>query len=1011
MSDGFQRFARIEPLVAIDGWQAIAPGQTRLVLAAVPAPSGSGLGLRFDFGGGGGFVVARHTCALDLPEEFSFRFLLRGEAPSNIFELKLVDASGQNVWRFRREACRFTADWREIVVPARDLPFAWGPLGGGPPRDIAAVEIVIAAGDGGSGEVDIADIGWRDDTYRLTPRASASSALPGHTPDAVAGATAPPGWRSVSAGEEWIALDFGCAREFGALVIDWEAERVARAFAVDIALEDSAWCTAYTAGEAGAVRSVVMLPDCRARHVRVRCLAAASAQGYGIWRLDVRPHAWGASRNAFFAALAREAPTGDYPKYLLGAQSFWTTVGAPDGGAPALVNEQGLVELGRGGPTLEAFVAHGGRLHGWADFESTPSLEAGWIPVPTLHARCGGFDLELTAFATHAPPRGALYVAYRLINRRESPEDFTLYATLRPFQVTPTWQAWQRYGGAVEISELEFRDDALVVDGRLRIVPLTAPAGCGAAAFAQGSIVDFLARGELPESRHVRDPFSAASAAFAFPARLAPGAQLEVHFAIPFGDAEAPETVASARAALRRRWDESLGTWNIELPAPARDLALELRTAAAHILVNRAGPALQPGPRRYTRAWIRDGAMMGAALARLGLAAPLRDFVRWYARAQAADGLLPDCLDEEGAEWLPEFDCFGQFVFAVAEYYRFTADRAFLREMWPALHRALRCFEGLRSRRLTAEYENGDKSLYRGLLPESMSHEGYMAHPVHAYWDDFWGLRGLKDAVMIAEALGESAAAADYAAQTAALRRDLLRSIAACQQRHGIDFLPGAAELGDFDPAATAIAWSPVDEGDALPRAAADRTFDRYLALFESRLSGDTWTNYSAYEVRIIGALLRLGRRREALAVLAFMREGQRPAAWHQWPEITWRDPRGPSFLGDLPHGWISAEFIFAALAAFAYEREADRSLVIAAGVDPAWLRGDGIAVDALPTHYGPLSYSIRPEGRGLRVRIAPLRHLPRGGVVLALPAASLDVPDPAPLTIRTLPADMLVDN
>ena len=37
-----------------------------------------------------------------------------------------------------------------------------------------------------------------------------------------------------------------------------------------------------------------------------------------------------------------------------------------------------------------------------------------------------------------------------------------------------------------------------------------------------------------------------------------------------------------------------------------------------------------------------------------------------------------------------------------------------------------------------------------GLLPESVSHEGYLAQPVHSYWDDFWALRGFKDAAFMA---------------------------------------------------------------------------------------------------------------------------------------------------------------------------------------------------------------------------------------------------------------------
>jgi hypothetical protein len=100
------------------------------------------------------------------------------------------------------------------------------------------------------------------------------------------------------------------------------------------------------------------------------------------------------------------------------------------------------------------------------------------------------------------------------------------------------------------------------------------------------------------------------------------------------------------------------------------------------------------------------------------------------------------------------------------------------------------------------------------------------------------------------------------------------------------------------------------------------------------------WNNYSAYEIRIVGALVRLGRRRDALELAEFMLADRRIRPWNQWPEISWRDPEGPSFIGDLPHTWISGEYILSIRSLFAYEREADDSLVIAAGVDGGVARG-----------------------------------------------------------------------
>jgi hypothetical protein len=72
----------------------------------------------------------------------------------------------------------------------------------------------------------------------------------------------------------------------------------------------------------------------------------------------------------------------------------------------------------------------------------------------------------------------------------------------------------------------------------------------------------------------------------------------------------------------------------------------------------------------------------------------------------------------------------------------------------------------------------------------------------------------------------------------------------------------------------------------------------------------------------------------------------------------------------------------------FAYERGADSSLVIAAGVDPAWLDGAGVSVGGMSTEYGPIRYAMRRDRGRVEVDLATLPVRPRGGVVVTIPGA-----------------------
>src|SRR5208283_970269 len=212
-------------------------------------------------------------------------------------------------------------------------------------------------------------------------------------------------------------------------------------------------------------------------------------------------------------------------------------------------------------------------------------------------------------------------------------------------------------------------------------------------------------------------------------------------------------------------WDAKLAVTQWAGNGWIREAVLAALTATAHILVTRSGAALQPGPRRYTRSWIRDGSMMSAALLRMGHAEEVREFIRWYSPNQRADGFVPCCVDSEGIDWLVEHDSHGQLLALIADYHRFTSDDHLLGESWNFIDRAVGCIERLLGQ--------------DGLLPISVSHEGYLSQPVHSYWDDFWALRGLRDAVYMAHALGQEASAQRWDALGARFASSLFASIEA----------------------------------------------------------------------------------------------------------------------------------------------------------------------------------------------------------------------------------------
>ena len=433
----------------------------------------------------------------------------------------------------------------------------------------------------------------------------------------------------------------------------------------------------------------------------------------------------------------------------------------------------------------------------------------------------------------------------------------------------------------------------------------------------------------------------------------------------------------------RADWHRLLDRVEIHLPPAADPLVKTFRTVLADILINRDGPAIQPGSRSYARTWIRDGSLTSSALLRSGLAEPVRELIEWFAPYQFPNGKVPCCVDSRGADPVPENDSHGEFLFLAGEYWRYTHDRATVEKVWPHVEKAVVYINELRAQRRTDEYRQPAKLRYFGLLPESISHEGYSSHPVHSYWDDFFALTGLKSAADLALDLGKTEEAARWAADRDEFRTDLYASINRVIQEAKIDYIPASADLADRDPTSTTTAISPGGELDdlraKLPPKTLERTFEYYWREIEKRKTGD-WKAYTPYELRTVGTFVRMGQPERARELLGLFLKDRRPPAWNQWPEVVYRDLRAPNFLGDLPHTWVGSDFIRSFLDLLAYERDSDQALVLGAGVPDEWLR-EGVSVKRMPTPWGRLDFSLEAEGDSVRLRVGGGLTVPPGGI------------------------------
>ena len=984
--DGFER---------VGEWQSYATEGSDASVETAGGLTGNGLKLSYDLRTAGG-ASAHRALRLDLSNNFEMVFKLRGHAPQATFEVRLVDDSGANVWWKQFRDYEFPDDWTTIRIRRSDIHFAWGPIEDHTLTTIARIEFVVlgARGDKGTVEFDTLEMRTLPEPPALVPPVAATADdVP--APAAVDGN---PGtaWTADRATD--LTLDLGYLRDLGGLTLRWSEGQVPEVIDVAISEDGKGWTVPdwqlYIGSSPPGTTGYVRMADAFGRYVRLS-LHPASGGRVGLIDATVKPPEFGHSDNEFLLSLAQETKKGSYPRSYVGEQIYWTVVGAPQGRRSAMLSEDGALEPGPGAFSIEPFLIENGSALSWADGEHRHSLLDEYLPLPRVRRIHDGFSLEISA---HRPPVPAgregrmdgnardVVTRYRVTNTGTITRALTLALAIRPMQVNPPTQTLNLVGGVSRIEQIRWDGAAFQVNDDWSVYPALKPDSVSLTGFERAGFPHVQNGAATTDSQSLVAPGGFGSGVMYFHVDLEPGEVCDVSVVtmLATDGGHAPdldrESIDAGEKAAADEWRGILNRVEISGPPASLPILNALKTALAHMMITREGPGLRPGPRNYARSWIRDGAMMSEGFLRLGHHEPAVDFARWYAPHQFSNGKVPCCVDTRGADPVVENDSHGELIFLIADIYRYTGDRAFAEIMWSYVDKAAAALDELRLLERTERNRQGDRKALYGLLPPSISHEGYMDTPAYSFWDNFWGLKGMNDAAFLAEELGHHDRAADIREDATEFGADIGASVRLLG--HELGHVPGAADRKDFDPTSTTIALSPTGAATALPRELLVTTFEKAWSEFVARRDGQkAWEVYTPYEFRQVSAFLRLGELERAHALLDFYMHDRRPAAWNQWGEVIGRREREARFIGDMPHTWVGSDFIRAVLDLFVYADSETGSLVIGSGLPRSWLQGEGIRVRGLKTPYGEVSYAARDEGGQVRVDLQG-SSLPPGGFV-----------------------------
>lgn len=956
-------FAQQKPLLDATPWTG--GGTDSVTAKATPQADG---GVRLDYAiTGAGYAYLTHPIDFDAPANFVIDIPLSGDGVGNNLEIKFADSTGDSVWWTRRAG--FTGHAEVLHIRPRHISFAWGPASDKTFHGGKSLQLVVVKSDKGaaSGSLIVGPITWHEEP----PPPAVEAPLKADQPSIVDG-NPETGWQA-TAGQS-TTMDLGRVRDFGGVELDW-AGPVAPDYTVAVSDDGQTWRQA-TPRSHGSPRDLVPLGETDARYVRITMATDGELADVSLLPL-LEGEDTVEGRNALLAHLAKLAPRGAYPRAFLGEEAYWTVVGVPGGGSrSALLSEDGAVELGPEGPSLVPFLKIGNKGISWADAAISQGLDDN-LPLPWVQWQAPGVRLKVGTAAFGGADHPYALVRYAVTNTLKAAQPVTLNLSLAPYQVNPPAQFLNRPGGYSPIHDVSVAADVASVNGQPALYPLDAPTR----SWVYGLLAAGRVHGPLPQAMH--DPDGLGSGNYAYDLDLKAGETRTVSFVIPLSD-QRTKPVVPDLATIEKGWRDQLSTTQLTMPGGAPPLADNLTMSLAYVLELRDHDLLKPGARSYDRSWIRDGAMMSEGLMRMGHFDEGRRYFEAYSQYLFDTGKVPCCVDGRGADPLPENDSHGEFAWLAGELVRYGWNLDEAKAYWPKVKAAMAYQEQMRQSTRIPDNQTPDNAAYYGLMPPSISHEGYFDKAAYSYWDDFWALKGYRGGIIMAHAVGDEATAALLTQQAEQFAAELKASLIATARDHRIDILAGSADRGDYDPTSSTMGLTAGGRMSDVPADLAHNTWDAYWKQITERQT--TPKSYVPYELRNVAVFLRLKEPDRARTALQYLFNDQAMPAWQEWAEVVAVPHRNPTFIGDLPHGWVESDYMRSALDLFAYERPESQAMVLLSGFDPKWAALGPARLDRLHTPYGELSLSVT-RSQGALVLTYQASAVPPGGFIVDLNA------------------------
>jgi len=503
--------------------------------------------------------------------------------------------------------------------------------------------------------------------------------------------------------------------------------------------------------------------------------------------------------------------------------------------------------------------------------------------------------------------------------------------------------------------EYQFGDDGLLRDGKVMYLFPNSPAPVRSLMLkdSHNGIPN-----NQPRKLHVQPTTPVGIVRYDLP--LKAGAEQTLEFRMPY-EPLAPDSasLAKLRSAgfddyLNRTvqfWDSLLAR-GIEIAVPEQKVNDTFRANLIYDLIARdkvGNDYVQTVNKfHYHSFYLRDSSFIVRMYDASGYPEIARQVLDFYPGWQQPDG---NFVSQGG-----QFDGWGQVMWAYGQHYRITKDLDFARGVYPAVQKAIAWLQQARRNdplHLMPSTSPGDNENVTG----------------HVTGHNFWALAGLKNAIILAQALGQRQDTQIYQAEYDDFKAAFITALKKATANSG-GYMPPGLDVSGGEDWGNMLALYPeqiLDPQDPMVTATLNGTRAKYQEGIMT-YGGGRWLHHYLTMKNTETETIRGDQQLAIEELYALLLHTSSTHAGFEYCILPWgtRD-----FAQNLsPHGWFAAKFRVA-LRNMMVREEQDRRLHLLSVLSPEWLKpGDAVSVKRAPTNFGEVNFELRSTETGATLEL-----------------------------------------